>query len=99
MSNEFIGINGAAIGNIVCNFIVFLIGYFSLKRIINLKIDIKNCILKPIFATTVMALIGVLIKFLLKSIIQEKLATILSIALAASSYAVLVMALKLIKKY
>ncbi len=97
ISNEKIGINGAAIGNIICNFTVCTIGFVFLKKTINLKIDIKKCILKPIFATLIMSCIAIIINFLLKSIITEKLATIVSIATAAGCYGALVVALKLIK--
>ena len=99
MSNETIGINGAAIGNIFCNFIVCIIGYVYLKKTIELKIDKKNCILKPIFATLIMASSAIVIKIFLKRIILEKLAIIVSISLATSTYAVLIMALKVLKKY
>lgn len=54
--NPKIGIFGAIIGNIICNIVAFLIGFIILKKTINLKIDAKKIILKPILATTIMCL-------------------------------------------
>ena len=48
ISNESIGINGAAIGNIICNIVVFSIGFFVLHKNVELKFDIKSSIFIPI---------------------------------------------------
>ena len=98
ISNENIGIKGAAIGNIMCNGIVFIIGMIYLIKNIKLKIDIKNLIFKPIFACFIMSVICVCANFLLKSFLLEKIATLASIALGASVYAALLLALKIMKK-
>ena len=98
ISNSELGIKGAAIGNIICNFIVCIVGYIFLIKSIKLKVNIKECILKPIFATLVMIIVSILINFLLKSVIAEKIALIASIASAAIAYGVLVVALKLVKR-
>ena len=96
VSNANIGIKGAAIGNIICNVTVFVIGIISLAKNIQLKIDKKNIVLKPILATTIMTVICFCINFFLKSFLSEKIVTIASIALGASVYAVLLVALKII---
>lgn len=97
ISNQKIGINGAAIANIVCNLTVCSIGFVVLKQNIKIKIDTKNYILKPIFATIVMSIFLILGKKFLTSIISENLATIISISTATMFYGIIVMALKLTK--
>ena len=67
ISNINIGINGAAIGNIICNVIVFVIGFLNLKRSINLKIDFKKIIIKPIFITIIMSIILFFLNILLRT--------------------------------
>ena len=98
VSNEKIGINGAAIGNIICNCIVFLIGILFLTKKMNLKFDKKNIILKPILATITMCFFCFLSKFLLTTLLTEKISTILSILSGTIGYFITIGALKLIKK-
>ena len=98
VSNQKIGIKGAAIGNIICNSIVLGIGIISLLKNIDLKIDKKNLIFKPILATAIMSFFGIYINFFLKKFFLEKIVTIASIALSTIVYAILVLALKIIKK-
>ena len=98
VSNQNIGIKGAAIGNIICNGIVFIIGMIFLIKNINLKFDKKNLILKPIFATVVMSVFCIFINFFLKNYLSEKINTITSITLGTSVYVILILALKIVKK-
>ena len=98
VKNENIGIIGAAIGNIICNLIVFIIGITVLIKNINLKLSLKDFILKPFFATFIMSLVAIFINFLLKGIILQKIATMLSILTATSVYVVLIAALKPVTK-
>ena len=96
--NPKIGINGAAIGNIVCNFVVVIIGFIILVKSIKLKIHINEFILKPIFATIIMSGVAISVFFLLKSIILEKMATILSILTATSIYGIFTIICNPLKK-
>ena len=98
VSIENIGIKGAAIGNIICNSIVFGIGVVSLIKNIDIKIDKINLIFKPILATAIMSFFGIYINFFLKNILSQKIATITLIALSTMAYATLVAVLKIIKK-
>ena len=99
VSIKSIGIKGAVIGNIICNLTVCIIGFVVLTKNINLKIDIKNFILKPFFITFLMSITGILINFLLKNLISERLTTIASIVDAASVYISLTFTLKAVKRY
>ena len=59
ISKPSIGINGAAIGNIICNMVVFIIvGYYLLKKL-KLKLELKRIILDPMFATIFMLIYSV----------------------------------------
>ena len=98
VGNENIGIKGAAIGNIICNLVVCIIGFTALRKTIKIKIDIKNFILKPFFATFVMGIVGILLNFLLKSTIPQRLNTIASILCAATVYSILIFILKPAKR-
>ncbi len=98
ISNESIGIKGAAIGNIICNSVVFIIGLLYLIKRIKLKLDKKDLILKPILLSIIMSMICIFTNFLLKKFIIEKITTILSIVVGTSVYAGLLLALKIIKK-
>ena len=98
VSNKNIGIKGAAIGNIICNAIVFYIGFKNLKKYIKIKIDYKNLIIKPIFATFIMIATLIFSNFLLNEIFSSKIATVGAILLATIVYGVAVVTLKLTKK-
>lgn len=93
--NPNIGINGAAIGNIICNFIVCVIGIIVIYKITKLKLSIKNLILKPVFATLIMGFSSINIYNFLKRIISIKMATIVSIAVAMLIYLILIIILKI----
>ena len=98
VANENVGIKGAAIGNIICNGVVFIIGIIYLLKNANLKIDKIDLILKPSFATVVMSLFCIFINFFLKNFLSKKINTITSIVLGTSVYTVALLALKIIKK-
>ena len=98
VSNESIGIKGAAIGNIICNSVVFFIGIIFLIKNINFKIDKKSIVLKPILATMVMCFFCFLTKIFLKSFFTENISTMLSILSGTTGYLITVVALKLTKK-
>ena len=95
VGNENIGINGAAIGNIICNFVVCLIGFIVLKR--NVKINLNKFIFRIFIATFIMAVLSIYIYNFLKSIISIKMATILVIAIAMGVYLGIAMLLGLFK--
>ena len=97
VSNECIGIKGAAIGNIICNVVVFFIGIIFLVKNMSFKIDKKNIIIKPIFATIVMCFFCLLSRFLLTPFSNEKISTILSILSGTMGYFITIGTLKLIK--
>lgn len=93
---ENLGINAAALGNIVCNFIVCLIGFIVIIKKINLKIDIKKIIFKPIIANFVMAMLSIATYMYISRINTSKLAIILAIAVAMVTYFLSIISLKIV---
>ena len=93
-----IGICGAIIGNIFCNLIVCLIGLYNLKRTINLKIEIKNCIIKPILLTSIIISISICTYKILNCIIYTKMATIVTILIAIAAYTIGLFIFKILPK-
>ena len=97
ISNPIIGIKGAAIGNIICNVMVFSIGFFCLKKNLRLKIEFEKLFLKPIFATLLMSVYAIILKILLKNIILKKSISISVILTSAMIYGATIATLRTIK--
>lgn len=93
--NSNIGINGAAIGNIICNFVVCIIGINVIYQITKIKFDIKNLLIKPTIATTMMGILSINLYNFLKRIISIEMATIISVIIAMLIYLVLIIILKI----
>lgn len=89
-----IGIYGAAIGSVVCHMVAFTIAITSLRKNIKLNLTFSKFVIKPILATAIMGLCSYFIYFALKGIIPERLATIISIILAAIIYIINIIILK-----
>lgn len=90
-----IGVNGAAIGSVVCHIVSFIIGFAILKRYINVDFGFIKCIFKPILATIMMIVVSYFAYMNLSGIISEKIATLVAIILAVLIYGVLVILLKI----
>lgn len=93
-----IGINGVAIGSIVCHIISFSIGFAVLKRAMKIKFDINKFLIKPLLATAIMCLISYLAYLLLVQFISWKLSAIVAIVLAVPIYALAVAIMKILDK-
>lgn len=93
-----IGINGVAIGSIVCHLISFSIGFVVLKNTLNIKFPTRRYITKPIIATAIMCIASYLLYIILAQLISWKLALIISIGFAVISYAFAVCALRILTK-
>lgn len=94
---KYMGINGAAIGNIVCNFVVCIIVCFELRKYIKIKVNLNELIFKPILATFIMGISSSYLFFTLNRIISYKMATILAISISVAIYSILVFFWKLLK--
>ena len=94
-----IGVNGAAIGSIFNNVLVFLISYYVLTKTIKLDIRFVKHIIKPVFATFIMCVCSFsLYVFLVKLAISAKIVTIISLIVAVLVYLISIILLKIFTK-
>lgn len=98
MNNKKFGINGAAIGNIVCNITVFIIGFISIKRNIKLNFSFSKIIFKPCIATFFMGIVLMYSYKALNKIILGNYATILAILIAVVVYLLCIIILRVFSK-
>ena len=94
----WIGANGAAIGSVACHMVAFTIAINILRRNIKLDLTFSKFVVKPIFATLIMAICSYFVFMLLNGIMAERLATILAILFAIFVYMLAVVALKIFTK-
>ena len=83
------GINGAAIGNLISNFVVTVIGYMWIKKKVNIKIRKKN-ILKAIISTFIFITLSKTMYKILTIAINAKISLLFSIGIGAIIYLVLI---------
>ena len=82
-----IGVNGAAIGSIVCSLVAMIINIVFLHRSLKLNMDYKQGILKPLTVTLIMGIMAVLTyKGVLMIINRTSLATLMAIIMAIIVY-------------
>lgn len=93
-----IGVNGAAIGTILCNLIACAIGFSVLKKNMDIKFIFSKYVIKPILATIIMSVCSYAIYLVIKGIIFGKIATIIAIGSAVIIYILAIVALKVFTK-
>ncbi len=94
-----IGVNGAAIGSIVNNVIVFLISYYILKKTIKLDIKPLKYVIKPVLATAIMCVCSYSFYVaLIGASISAKVATLISLIFAVILYFMSIIALKIFSR-
>lgn len=93
-----IGVYGAVIGSILNNIVAFALSYIVLVKTIKLDIKIIKYIVKPIFATIIMAICSYYTFLLIQGIISARIATIISILIAIIIYTVSVVIFKILDK-
>ncbi len=93
-----IGVNGAAIGSVLCHMVAFCIAFNVLRKNVKLELPFSKFVLKPILATTMMAICSYFIYILLQGIIAAKLATIIAIVVAIIVYLLAILTLKVLTK-
>lgn len=93
-----IGAIGAAIATAACHAIAFIIGYCVLRK--NMKIDLtfSKFIIKPVFASLIMAICSYAAYLLFNSLHPGRIATIIGIITAIIIYILAVIALKVFTK-
>ena len=98
ISNPSINILGAVISSIVCQVILFVICMYYLNKEIKLKMNFKDHILKPIFASAIMGVIVYLVYMLLTTITGNTMSTIIAISVGVVLYVILVLLMKMLTK-
>ena len=93
-----VNVYGAAIGSVACHLVAFIIAFLVLKKNVKLSLNWKNFVIKPIVATSIMAICSYAIYIVLGGIISPKLATLIAICVAVSIYALAIIALKVFTK-
>ena len=86
LNNNIIGgINGAAIGNLVSNFVVTAIGYFCIKKKVGIKIRKKN-ILKAFISTLAFIFVSKIIFSVIKIGLNKKISLLISLVFGMIIY-------------
>lgn len=93
-----IGIIGAIIGNIICNLVALTIGLVILKKNVNIEIEIKKFILKPIFCSGLMCVCSYFLYNKLKCIKLGNMAIILALGIGCIIYILGIICLKIFSK-
>ena len=96
--NPKFGVAGAAFATCACHAVAFVISYRVLIKNISLNLCFSMFIFKPVLATAIMGICSYSAYFLLNSITNEKMATIISIVFAILVYIIAIIVLKIFKK-
>ena len=94
----FGGAAGAALATVICHIISMTISFISLKKNINIKLNVSKFIIKPIIANLFMGISSLCIYNYLSSIIIPNVAIIVTIVFAAIAYIISLMVIKIFEK-
>lgn len=98
LSIPFINIKGAAIATAATFFVAGILNLLHLRRKINFKPNYMSIFIKPISSALVMAVIAYFTHSLLLSMMSNFFATVISVLLGASVYAVLILVLRVLNR-
>lgn len=96
--NSNFGINGAAIGTVLCYVIADIIAFIVLKKNIKINTGIIKFVIKPLLASAIMAIISYGLYINIINILGAKLSTIIAIIVAVIAYGLSVATLKILTK-
>lgn len=92
------GINGAAMGTVLCYIIADVIAFIVLKRSIKIDTKLSKFVIKPLIASIMMGIISYGLYINIINTIGNKLATIISIIVAVIVYGLSIATLKILTK-
>lgn len=98
ITNPNINIYGAVISSFICQFVVFMIVYITMKRNIKVKFEPVKHIVKPLLAGLIMGAVIFFINYLFNGVIRNSILTIINITIGAVVYLISVFALKILSK-
>ena len=78
--------------------VAFTIAINVLRNNIKLDLGFKKFVIKPVIATFIMSICSYAIFIILNNVISERIATLISIAIAVIIYALAIIALKIFTK-
>jgi len=81
-----INVNGLVISNIGAYAVSSILNYISIKKCINIQLDIRQTIVKPLTASLIMAIVGMNIFKLLGFFMGNKLGVLISIVICIMVY-------------
>lgn len=93
-----LNIYGASIASVCCHIVSFLIAFIALNKTIKLNISFSKFILKPIIANLIMGICSFFVFMTLNCILDENLATIISILSAIVIYFISIIVLRIFTK-
>lgn len=96
--NPNFGINGAAIGSVLCYVVADTIAFIVLKRSIKIETKLSKFIIKPLLASVIMSIVSYGLYINIINIIGSKLATVISLVIAVVTYGLSVAILKVLTK-
>ena len=92
------GTAGAAISTVICHMIAMFIEFKILKKNINLRLDKKKFVLKPVLASIIMSVLSYTFYLVMITRINDKIATLLSLLICVIIYIVVLAILKIFSK-
>ncbi len=92
------GINGAAIGSVICHILACGISFIYLKKELKIKIDVSKFILKPLLATVLTMNSSYFIYGKIILLLNKSFATIISVLVAIIIYVVLIIVFNILNK-
>lgn len=98
ITNPNINIYGAVISSFICQFVVFMIVYITMKKNIKVKFEPMKHIIKPLLAGLIMGAVIFFINYLFNGVIRNSILTIINIMIGAVVYLISVFALKILSK-
>ena len=94
----WIGVNGAAIGSVICHMVAFSITINILRKNIKLDLSFSKFVIKPVFATFIMAICSYAVFIICNNILSERIATLIAMLFAAIIYVIAIIVLKIFTK-
>lgn len=98
VSNPNINIAGASISSVVCQLMVFIIGFKVLYNNLKMKMSFNKYVFKPILSAVIMGMCVYMTHYWLEIQLGNTIATLLSILIGVIVYAAVVLAIKVLSK-
>ncbi len=95
---RIMGVTGAIVSSIISHITSFIICLISLKKNLKISFEIDKFVVKPLFASIIMAVCSYIIYIKLYLRIPQKLLLIISLLVGLTVYVILILVLKILSK-